>query len=179
MTEKLTRTFGTDIEVRRTGSQRIVAGYASTFDDPYNIGRDQLEVVRPGAFARTITERGQKLKLLASHDSGRFPLGRATALSEDATGLFAEFRISKTKLGDEALELLADGALDAFSIGFQPIASGFTAEGVRELREVRLIEVSLVAIPANPRALVTATRSSIPLEYDPIVFAARLTLGDI
>ena len=58
---------------------------------------------------------------LYQHDRHE-PLGRATELRDDAAGVYGAFRISATRRGDEVLEMLRDGVLDSFSVGFAPIA---------------------------------------------------------
>jgi hypothetical protein len=59
---------------------------------------------------------------------------------------------------------LKAGSIKGLSIGFDlpPESSGkvsYDSNGVRTLREIRLFEVSLVAIPANPRAQITSVKS--------------------
>lgn len=160
----LTRYNPADLEIR--GDGRTVVGLAVPFDRPAAI-RDASgtysEVFRRGSFARTIAERGDKVKFLAQHDRRSLPLGRARVLREDASGLYAEFRVSKTAAGDEALELIRDGALDALSIGFRPIRDQWAADRSEVQRlEVRLDEVSAVAFPAYDGALIASVRSDLP-----------------
>ena len=164
MAERLNRAHPADLEVR--GDGRTVVGIAVPFDAPAQI-RDAAgnysEVFRRGAFARTIAERGDRVKFLAQHERRSLPLGRARVLREDATGLYAEFRVSKTTAGDEALELIRDGALDALSIGFRPLRDRWSADRSSVDRlEVRLDEVSAVAFPAYDGALIAAVRSDLP-----------------
>jgi hypothetical protein len=66
--------------------------------------------------------------------------------------------VSKTTAGDEALELLRDGALDSFSVGFAPIRH-VKRDKVTVRTEVALREASLVTFPAYEDALVQAVRS--------------------
>jgi Escherichia/Staphylococcus phage prohead protease len=122
-----------------------VAGYASTWDR--DLGGD---VVHPGAFKSTL-EAGGRVRFLYAHDAAQV-LGRPLELREDERGLFGRFRISKTRLG-------SDGSLDSFSIGF--IARDFDHDekaNVRNLKAVELLEVSVVALPMQPRATVTAVK---------------------
>lgn len=169
-----------DIEIRSDG--RTVHGICAPFDSPAEInerGGSFTELIRHGAFTRTISERPpDRVKLLASHNSEIMPLGRATALREDTAGLYGEFRVSKTVAGDEALELLLDGALDAFSIGFSVPANGDRwnhRNGTRELTEVRLHEVSLVNFPAYSGALVAGVRSAfLDPALDPFLLSDHL-----
>jgi phage head maturation protease len=85
------------------------------------------------------------------------PLGRATLLREDRAGLYGEFHVSKTAGGDEALELVRDGALDSFSVGFTPIKQ-VQRNGVTVRTETGIREASLVTFPAYEDALVGGVR---------------------
>jgi HK97 family phage prohead protease len=162
-----------DLEVRADG--RTVHGIAAPFDTPTTIhegsGVAFTEVIRRGAFARTISERGpSRVKLMALHDYGAMPLGRATVLREDAAGLYIEARISKTNAGDEAIALIGDGALDGFSVGFTVPNGGDRwnqRTNTRELLDLKLVEVSLTPMAAYPTALVGGLRSNTPVPYDP------------
>lgn len=127
-----------------------VSGYVSTFGN-VDYGGD---VVRPGAFKKTLTS-GPKVRFLRDHDS-RMLLGVPLKLNEDTKGLFGRFKISKTRLGEETHELLKDGALDSFSFSYH--ADNYEIdekEEVRYLNEVTLYEASLVAMPMNELSVVT------------------------
>lgn len=162
MADLFYREFQSDMEVRAAGDGRTVHGIAVPYDVPAEIfewGHTYRESFAHGAFARTIAERGDRVKFLSQHDSTK-PLGRATSLREDARGLYAEFRVSKTPLGDETLELIRDGALDSFSIGFLPVQPAADYHGAEVRRtEVKLREVSAVTFPAYEGALVAGVRS--------------------
>lgn len=170
MTEPvLTRTAPlADLELRGSDG-RTVVGLAVPFDVPTEI-RDPMgsyvESFKRGAFARTLAERGAaRVKLVAVHDYRKLPLGRLTQAVEDTAGLRIEARISATAAGDEALELVRDGALDSFSIGFAPVAGGDRWSRDRtsvERIEVRLHEVSLVPFPAYETALIAGVRHAAP-----------------
>jgi HK97 family phage prohead protease len=171
----LSRAFGaTDLEVR--GDGRTLVGIAVPFDTPTWIGDlGAEEVFRRGSFARTIRERADRVKILANHDRRSWPLGRATLLREDPTGLYLEARVSATAAGDEALELIRDGALDAFSVGFQSIDERWSRNGdLVERLEVALREVSVVAFPAYDDARIVAVRSATASEH--ASWRARLRL---
>lgn len=158
-----TRSFISTMEVRSEG--RTVVGIAVPFDQPTQV-RDFVtgpytEVFRHGAFARTISERGPaKVKVLPLHDTQKMPLGRAHSLIEQPDGLHAELVISKTRAGDEALELIRDGVLDSMSIGFIPITSRTAKDGTVERAEVKLHEISLVPFPAYDGAKIAGIRSA-------------------
>jgi len=131
-----------------------VSGYASVFDD-IDLGND---VVHRGAF-KTSLASGTKVRFLYGHNH-QAVLGAPIELKEDERGLHGRFRISKTRLGDEVHTLLKDGALDSFSIGY--LARDFRFDEQKNLRHldaVDLLEVSVVAVPMAPRALVTAVKA--------------------
>ncbi len=179
MSDLLTRTSHADLEVRG-GDGRTVVGIAMPFDEPANIvepsGQRFVETFRRGAFARTIRERGDRVKFLAQHNRQAMPLGRATLLREDTQGLYGEFRVSKTTAGDEVLELVRDGALDGLSVGFAPLSNGDRWNATRsevERLEVALREVSAVTFPAFAGAGIAGVRSAVPVLTIP---QARLRL---
>lgn len=165
MTEApISRAFVSDIEIRSDGGGRTVHGIVVPFDRVARVsdgGPSYMEGFRRGAFARTIQHRGDRVKLLSQHNARTNPLGRATLLREDSAGLYGEFHVSRTAAGDEALELLKDGALDSFSVGFSPIQHKRDAEAVWRT-EVGLREASLVTFPAYEGALVGGVRSLTP-----------------
>lgn len=163
MTDLITRTLAhADMEVR--GDGRTVYGLAVPFDREATVddGRGPYrEVFRRGSFLKTIAEAGGKVKLLGNHNRQKFPLGKATSLTEDAAGLVGEFHVSNTREGDEALELVRDGVLDSFSVGFAGVKERKTGRSLVERLEVRLREVSLVAFPAYEGAAVAGVRAQI------------------
>lgn len=160
----LHRAAPADLQVRSDG--RTIMGIAMPWDAKARVNDGYgpyTEVFRRGAFRKTITERGKRVKALANHDRRQLPLGRADTLREDASGLYVEMRVSKTRAGDEALELVRDGALDSFSVGFAPVKERTMPDGTVERTEVRLDEVSVVAFPAYDGALIAGVRdASVP-----------------
>jgi|GEM_PF-1292521 len=163
MSEYLRRTFAPDSLEIREG--RTILGLAVPFNSPTDINDSYgsyREQFAPGAFSRTISERGaQRVKLLLQHDSAKLPIGRAASLTETPEGLRAELAVSKTPDGDTALELVRDGALDGLSVGFQPINQSTGNDGIVTRTEVKLLEISLTGFPAYDNARVAAVRSTI------------------
>ncbi|WP_208023033.1 HK97 family phage prohead protease [Mycobacterium marinum] len=128
-----------------------------------------------GAFQRSISERGHKLKLLVSHDARtRYPVGRAVELREEPHGLYAAFDIAATRDGDEALANINAGVVDSFSVGFRPIRDRREGDVVVRV-EAALLEVSLTGVPAYPGAEIAGVRSQ-SLVIPRSVAEARLDL---
>lgn len=151
--------FGRPFEVKASSSGRI-EGLASPFGgDPDAYG----DIVAPGAFAKSLAlheaERTAPA-MLWSHDPSRL-VGRWTRLVERQDGLHVEGSLNlKTTEGAQAFEHVRAGDLDGLSIGFDiPKGGAEFVEGRRMLREIALMEVSLVAMPAARRARVTAVKS--------------------
>lgn len=111
-----------------------------------------------GSFGRSIRERGNKVRLLTNHNRSQLPIGRAVELSEQRDGLHAAFAIAATRDGDDALELVRSGTVDAFSVGFRGLRERVDGDVVVRL-EAALMEVSLVGFPAYAGAEVAGVRS--------------------
>ncbi|MEH2626792.1 HK97 family phage prohead protease [Bradyrhizobium sp. AZCC 1719] len=134
------------------------SGYASTFGgqpDAYG------DIIAPGAFTKTITQHkaaGTSPALLWSHDMSQ-PIGVITKLVEDAHGLFMEGRLTlEVNRAAEAYALMKAGAL-AFSIGYQVSAATSLGKRERRLDEIKLYEVSCVAVPANTNAKLVSIKA--------------------
>jgi hypothetical protein len=130
-----------------------VSGYVSTFGTVDRGG----DVVLAGAFDRALDD-GRRIKFLYAHQQDQV-LGVPLGWKVDDHGLWGRFKISRTRLGEDVHTLLKDGALDSFSIGFFIDDLDFDPEtGTRLLKEIDLLEASVVAVPMNPDALVTAVK---------------------
>ena len=125
------------------------AGYAAIFGRPDRGG----DVVRAGAFARSLARGVRAVPLLWQHEPTR-PIGRIDYLKEDARGLRVIGRLSEGAAGREAAALLRDGAVKGLSFGYRVRAA--RGEAPRELTDLELVEVSLVTLPMQPRARVHA-----------------------
>lgn len=176
MSELISRAFSADLEVRADSTGRTIHGIVVPFGVVARVsdgGPSYDEMFRQGAFAKTIAERGDRVKLLSQHEARRNPLGRATLLREDTAGLYGEFSVSRTTAGDEALELVRDGALDSFSVGFAPVKH-VTERNVRVRTEVALREASLVTFPAYADALVGGVRAEDLSDDELLAIAERV-----
>lgn len=146
-------------DVDTTG--RVVTGYFAAFG---NIDSDS-DVILPGAFDRTIRERGPqgkgRIMHLWQHDPWR-PIGKPSVLQEDDHGLYFETYLPETTLGNDTLKLYEAGIINEHSIGFQIVqANQATRDGqeVTEITEVRLWEGSSVTWGANPDTPATGIKS--------------------
>lgn len=150
-------------------------GYASLFDVVDQSG----DVVRPGAFRRSLRQRGVgNIKLLYQHDA-REPIGVWIDVHEDTRGLFVRGRVlTEIARGREVLTLMREGVLDGLSIGFQVVRARKEAPGVRALIDVDLWEISLVTFPMLSAARVSRVKRAPVVIFPgprPRTCAARLS----
>jgi hypothetical protein len=141
---------------------KYVSGYAATFNNVADIGL-WLEVIRPGAFKRAISQK-QDVKCLVNHDPSQI-IGRTKnntlALTEDSKGL--KFRcgpVPNTRVGQDLLTLLSNQTLSECSYAFLVPPGGdrwsIVPDGngkrrdMRTLIDVDLADVSVVTYPACP-----------------------------
>lgn len=153
----MTQTLTTNFEVKALDDSGYFEGYASVFQT-VDKGHD---VVMPGAFKGSITERGTDgIKLLWQHDPSE-PVGKIEEIFENKRGLYVKGRLLlNLQRAREALSLMRDKALDGLSIGFRTLKSRMDeAKGIRFLLEVDLWEVSLVTFPMQPEARIATFKA--------------------
>lgn len=150
---------------------------------PYSIAEEvndgagfYREMFAPGAFTRSIRERGSKIKLFIGHDRRKLPVGKAVELREEPDGVHAAFDIAETRDGDDALAAVRSGVVDSFSIGLRGIRHRIQ-DDVTVRTEAVLYEVSLVGIPAFVGAEIAGVRSN-QFVISRAVAQARLDLFD-
>lgn len=125
------------------------AGYAALFDREDRGG----DIIRRGAFERAIRWwRGRKVPLLWQHRPDR-PIGVIDSLTEDERGLRVIGRV-RADAGDEAARLLKGGQVNGLSFGYRVARAD--GKSPRVLKDLDLIEVSLVTFPMQPGARVHA-----------------------
>lgn len=156
-----TKTISCPIEIKSIEQdQRQFTGLASTWD--IDLDGDRMA---PGCFKRSI-DNGRRIPLLNRHQSAditRDVLGHSIAMEETPAGLLGTFEVADTRAGEDAWRLIKKGSVGALSIGFIPKQRGVEKtfdpatgkpRNVRVLKEVKLMEVSLVPFPANEGALI-------------------------
>lgn len=144
------------------GQQGRFTGIAASFGpDPDRQG----DVIIPGAFRDSLAAweaRGARIPVLWGHDPAE-PIGAVLSAAETPDGLAIEGHLAEgVGNAERAMRLLTTGGLH-MSIGFSipPGGARLRDDGIRELLVIDLAEISLVAIPADPRAVVRAVKSDI------------------
>lgn len=162
-----------DLSVDKPGE---FTGYANV----YNVRDLQGDVVKPGAFAKSLSLRSGKVKLLVDHD----PSKRAGVvyLEETDRGLFVRrgvLNLDKQigrELYAEMKQGLEHGLPVEMSIGYDVKTAGSEA-GARTLVEVDVWEVSAVCWAANPLSTVATVKSLDEAEAADLVAALQTKVG--
>lgn len=152
--------------------QRIVTGYASTFNEPYLLykgrGWQYWEVVDEGAFDDTDIS---DVIMQYDHQGRVFARTRNKTLEvgADDKGLRITADLGGTEIGRELYEEIAGGYTDRMSFGFT-VASDYEEEhedenGIwiykRHITAVgKLYDVSAVSLPANDGTIIEADATS-------------------
>ena len=152
MTEKIEtrRLTVNDFEVRQgpAGDGMSFSGYAAVFNsdsEPLPF----IERIMPGAFRKSLKSRNN-IRMYLNHDSSMLlatSRAKTLRLEEDQRGLKVEADLPDTTIGRDLSTLIQRGDVDSMSFGFSvpPKGDSWSDDGsVRELKEVRLYEVSVV-----------------------------------
>lgn len=141
------RTFTPDLEVRsasKGGDGRTIVGIAVPYGKSQRIDSRLTEQFARGAFNHQL-RAAPRVPFAREHMSlGGTLIGKTQLLRDDASGLYGEWRVSKTPAGEETLELVKDGALSDLSIGFRERQNRRLADGTIERTTADLREVSVV-----------------------------------
>jgi len=159
---------------------KAAEGDAGEYDGVFSVfgnmddGRD---IVHPGAFAKTIKERGSRVRVLLGHDWDKLIGPPPKTLEEVEVGLHAAGHLTiKTFWGNETWELMKDDALNEGSFRYGVIKSDVEYPGgdetdwgdqVRNLRELKLYEISMVPLGMNPLTSVQAVKALLGMSTMP------------
>ena len=140
------------IDENEDGSVNI-KGYASTND------QDRAgDIVDPTAWSKGgIGNYENNPIILFNHDYHN-PIGKTTELGVDERGLKIKGKISKS--AGKVSELIKEGVLGAFSVGFRVKDADYIEEtdGYR-IKDAELFEISVVSVPANQAATFSVAKA--------------------
>lgn len=150
-----------NLEIKAVQEDGFFSGYGAVFGniDWYN------DVILPGAFIASLAKWRAKNKMppvLWNHNDSE-PIGVYTNIYEDEKGLYVEGKllIDDVPRAKSTHALLKAGAIDGLSIGYSTKKANQQGNGVRELVEVELGEISIVTQPANERSVITSVKSKL------------------
>lgn len=125
------------------------SGYASVFGGVDAYG----DTIIRGAFKDTLANRTSPIMMLYGHNMGRVP-GKWLAHNEDDKGLFVDGELTPGNTESENVAAsLRHGAITGLSIGYRiPAGGAEDREGGRLLKQIDLVEISIVSMPADDSA---------------------------
>ena len=143
------------IREQQEGEERsyVVEGYASTFEEPYELWDDVYEVIDRHAF-----DDCDFSDVIFQENHEGSPLARtrnnSLAVSIDDHGLFVHADLGGSKRGRDLYEAITNGLVDQMSFGFIIADGGFDWDDETRTSRITAIrkcfDVSGVSIPANP-----------------------------
>ena len=151
-----------ELKTRKSeNGEMIVEGYATTFNQPYELMRDKTMIVNEQVDARAFDETDMSDTIMQYDHEGRVfarVKNGTLELTPDEHGLRVRANLGGTEIGRQLYEEIEGGYTDKMSFGFtvtgQKRERMKDAEGntviLRTITKVgRLFDVSAVSLPAN------------------------------
>lgn len=141
-------------------NSRQFEGYASVFGKVDSYG----DTIVPGAYAETIkaaNRNGRPIKLRWNHWGP--VIGKWLEMAEDDTGLWVKGELTPNhSVASDAAASMLHGAVDGLSIGYMIPEGGSEQDGaIRRLKQINLMEISVVEEPADVFARVSGIKAAV------------------
>jgi HK97 family phage prohead protease len=145
------------LELKFDGEGRF-EGYASIFNGVDSYG----DTIVPGAYKKTIKRKTGDRPIRMRWNHYGPVIGKWVEMSEDEKGLYVRGELTPGhSVAKDVYASMKHGAVSGMSIGYFPKSSRELPEGGRELREIELVEISVVEDPADLGARITGMKSAI------------------
>jgi len=139
----------------------VITGYGAVFGNIDSYG----DIIERGAFAKTLIERKDRIAFCYQHDIWN-PIGKIMSIEEDEYGLKLTVMLSAAE--DDIQIKVKEGILKEMSIGYRTMNSKSEIRDGQEvnlLTEIKLIEVSVVTVAANPLAVIESMKGEERIDY--------------
>ena len=138
-------------DVSTEGVDTIIEGWANKA--VVDRGKDYI-----GKKAWNLVNYEKNPVILFNHDKEK-PIGRAIGVEATDDGLYIKAKISKSKdpMVSYVRDMIKEGILNAFSVGFDAKEEGKDSAGINEIKQAELYEVSVVSLPMNQDSIFTLT----------------------
>lgn len=156
------KTLDFPLEIKALSETGMIEGYASTFGN-VDLGGD---IVDPRAFDDTLADMeksGRRVPLLWHHDPTQ-PIGVWTSLAVDGKGLVGKAQTfpDEDPLAKRLCMLIKHRVINGLSIGYTLPPGGRVQDEKKphanRLMKVNVREISLVTMPMNEKARITAVK---------------------
>jgi HK97 family phage prohead protease len=139
----------------------VITGYGAVFGNIDSYG----DIIEKGAFIKTLSERMGRIAFCYQHDIWN-PIGKIEPIDEDDTGLKLTVKVSAAE--KDIQTKIKEGILKEMSIGYRTMESKSEVrdgDTVNLLTEIKLFEISLVTVAANPLAVVESMKGEEKINY--------------
>jgi HK97 family phage prohead protease len=135
------------------GADCIIEGYANTKS------KDRVgDVVLPAAFDATLPMYMTNPVMLENHDWDK-PAGFIIEAKTDDNGLWVRARVSDAR--SDLKTMCSEGTLRTFSIGYNEVLADYDEPTkTKIIKELELLEISIVTVPANSEAIFALSGSA-------------------
>ena len=157
MTNKMqTKCQHTGMQFKFNEESGTFEGYASVFGGVDSYG----DTVVVGAYKNTLENRERPVRMRWNHYGD--VVGKWLEMYEDEKGLYVKGQLTPGHSKAEDIKaLLKHGAIDGLSIGYYIVDAEPNKFGGRNLKEIELVEISIVEEPADLGASITSIKSAI------------------
>lgn len=131
-------------------------GYASVFGGVDSYG----DTILPGAYRKTLKRKAGDRPIRMRWNHWGPVIGKWIEIGEDEKGLRVKGELTPGhSVAGDVYASLKHGAIDGMSIGYRPVQIRDLGDGRRELKEIELVEISVVEEPADLGARVGGIKS--------------------
>jgi len=144
------------LELKFVGEEMVFSGYASVFGGVDSYG----DTIDPKAYDSTLSNRQRPIKMRWNHFGE--VIGKWLDIAVDSKGLMATGQL--TPGHSKAVDVYASlkhGAIDGMSIGYVPRLVEDLGNGGRLLKQIDLVEISVVEEPADLGARIESVKSAL------------------
>lgn len=143
-------------EIKFNGAGFEFSGYASMFGGVDSYG----DTIESGAYENTLKNRERPVRMRWNHYGD--VIGKWTKIKEDDKGLYVEGELTPGhSKATDVYASLKHGAIDGMSIGYRVKDYEQLNDGRRLLKEIDLVEISVVEEPADLSARVAEVKSAL------------------
>lgn len=144
------------LELKMEDGDMKFAGYASVFGGVDSYG----DTIDPKAYDKTIKRKASDRPIRMRWNHYGPVIGKWDAMRVDEKGLFVEGSlIPGHSVAEDVYKAMKFGAVDGMSIGYMPKKIEMLSDGKRLLKEIDLVEISVVEEPADLGAKINDVKS--------------------
>lgn len=145
-----------DSQIKLQDDAMVFSGYASVFGGVDSYG----DTIDPKAYDNTLKGRERPIRMRWNHFGP--VIGKYNVITVDEKGLFVEGQLTPGhSVAEDVYASLKFGAIDGMSIGYIPRKIEQLSDDRRLLKEIDLIEISVVEEPADLGAKINDVKSAL------------------